>query len=64
MRSDLLFDTIKELRAELDRLDHVIRQVEALAQGRVRRGRPPKGWPARPGPPTERPGDDSSDNQA
>ncbi|MEZ5366796.1 MAG: hypothetical protein R2748_31770 [Bryobacterales bacterium] len=41
MRSDLLFDAIKELRQELEDLDHVIRQVESLAEGRNRRGRPP-----------------------
>jgi hypothetical protein len=42
MRRDLLFDTINALRGEMEELDHVIRHVEALVEGRVRRGRPPK----------------------
>jgi hypothetical protein len=37
-----LFEIIKELRAELETLDHVIRRIEAIADGRLRRGRPPK----------------------
>jgi hypothetical protein len=42
MLDDFLFETIKELRTELEQLDLVIRQVEALVEGRARRGRPPK----------------------
>ena len=41
MRSDVLFETIKELRQQLEDLDHVIRQVESLVEGRSRMGRPP-----------------------
>ena len=42
MQDEVLFETIKELRAELENLDLVIRQIEALAEGRARRGRPPR----------------------
>jgi hypothetical protein len=42
MQNELLFQMIKELQAERDRLDQAILRVEALASGRARRGRPPK----------------------
>ena len=42
MGSDRLFEIIKELRVELETLDQVIRRIEAIAEGRLRRGRPPK----------------------
>jgi hypothetical protein len=42
VRSERLFGIIKELRAELETLDHVIRRIEGIAEGRLRRGRPPK----------------------
>lgn len=42
MHNDLLFETIKDLRKELELVDQAIRQVEALADGKPRRGRPPK----------------------
>ena len=42
MDNDLLFETIKDLRHELKQVDHAICQVEAILEGRVRRGRPPK----------------------
>lgn len=42
MNDDLLFETIKQLREELERVDQTIRRVEALRSGKVRRGRPPK----------------------
>lgn len=41
MRSDALFEAIRELRQELEDLDHVIRQIEAVEAGRGRRRRPP-----------------------
>jgi hypothetical protein len=42
MDNDLVFETIKQLREELAQLDHTIKQVEALAEGRFLRGRPPR----------------------
>lgn len=42
MHIDLLFETIKELQEELERVNQAIRQIEALADGRSRLGRPPK----------------------
>jgi len=37
-----VYKILNELRAERDRLDQVIRSVEALSTGQRRRGRPPK----------------------
>ncbi len=37
-----VYRILHELRAERDRLDHVIRTIEALSTGQRRRGRPPK----------------------
>jgi len=42
MASKYLFDAIKQLRDEKDRLDQIIKNLEALASGTPRRGRPPK----------------------
>jgi hypothetical protein len=44
MDTDLLFETIRELRLELARVNQAIVQVEALMEGRARRGRPPKAF--------------------
>ncbi len=42
MASKFLYDAIKQLRDEKDRLDQIIKNLEALASGTPRRGRPPK----------------------
>ena len=42
MVSEPIYKAIKELRAELTRIDHIIAAVEAMADGKPRRGRPPK----------------------
>ena len=42
MASEPIYNAIKVLREELERLNHVIRMLESLAVGRPRRGRPPK----------------------
>jgi hypothetical protein len=42
-------EAIRMLRGELARINHVIRLFESLAEGRSRRGRPPK-LPAKPAP--------------
>ncbi len=40
MDNDLLFESIKELKEELAQIDHAIRQVEAISEGRGLPGRP------------------------
>ena len=42
MASEHIYNAIKVLREELERLNYVIRMLEGLAVGRPRRGRPPK----------------------
>ncbi len=42
MASEPIYNAIKVLREELERLNYVIRMLEGLAVGRPRRGRPPK----------------------
>ena len=41
MASEPIYNAIKVLRGELERLNYVIRMLEGLAVGRPRRGRPP-----------------------
>ena len=42
MLGDLLHEAIQELRQELEILDQVIREIEAVDKGKPRRGRRPK----------------------
>ncbi|MBI1353857.1 MAG: hypothetical protein GC160_05885 [Acidobacteria bacterium] len=42
MLSDVLHQAIQELREELAMIDQVIRQIEAVDEGKPRRGRRPK----------------------
>lgn len=42
MLPDTIHKAIKELRQELERVEYAIRQIEAVEEGKVLRGRPPK----------------------
>ena len=42
MLPDTIHQAIKELRQELERIDYAIRQIEAVQEGKILRGRPPK----------------------
>ena len=42
MASEPIYNAIKVLREELERLNYVIKMLEGLAAGRPRRGRPPE----------------------
>ena len=42
MAENIVYQAIKELRAELNRINHIIRTLEALSTGKRPRGRPPK----------------------
>ena len=42
MANEYLYEAIKQLREEQKRVDQIIKNLEALASGKPRRGRPPK----------------------
>lgn len=42
MSDDFIYRAIKHLREELRRVDYVIQSLESIAEGKPRRGRPPK----------------------
>lgn len=42
MADEPIYRAIKELKEELARIDYVIQAVESVAEGKLRRGRPPK----------------------